>query len=83
MALVMVVHEAVGDPSATPLTIDHTLWFHGVPRFDDWLYLDARLSTRHDERGLVVATISDVRGQRLATVTQGVRVKRSSSAGPG
>ncbi len=82
MALVMVVHEAVGDPYATPLTIDHTIWFHGVPRFDDWLYLDATLSTRHDERGLVVATISNVRGERLATVSQGVRVKRSSSAGP-
>ena len=48
MALVMVVHEAVGDPHATPLTVDHTIWFHGVPRFDDWLYLDASLSTRHD-----------------------------------
>ncbi len=81
MALVMVVHEAVGDPHATPLTVDHTIWFHGIPRFDDWLYLDARLSTRHDERGLVVATISDVHGERLATVNQGVRVKRSGSAG--
>ncbi len=83
MALVMVVHEAVGDPHATPLTVDHTIWVHGVPRFGDWLYLDAKLSTRHDDRGLVVATISDVRGDRVATVSQGVRVKRSSSTSPG
>lgn len=83
MALVMVVHEDVGDARATPLTVDHAIWFHGVPRFDDWLYLDARLSTRHDERGLVTATISDTRGNRVATVSQGVRVKRSRSTGPG
>ncbi len=83
MALVMVVHEAVGDPHATPLTVDHTIWFHGVPRFDDWLYLDARLSTRHDGRGLVAATISNVGGDRVATVSQGVRVKRSGASTPG
>jgi acyl-CoA thioesterase II len=83
MALVMVVHEAVGDPQATPLTVDHAIWFHGVPRFDDWLYLDTSLSTRHDERGLVVATINDTRGDRLATVSQGVRVKRPRSSSPG
>jgi acyl-CoA thioesterase II len=83
MALVMVVHEDVGDAHATPLTVDHTIWFHGVPRFDDWLYLEARLSTRHDERGLVIATITDTRGNRMATVSQGVRVKRSRAAGPG
>lgn len=83
MALVMVVHEAVGDAHATPLTVDHTIWFHGVPRFDDWLSLDARLSTRRDARGLVVATIDNTRGDRVATVSQGVRVKRSRSTSPG
>ncbi len=82
MALVMVVHEDVGDAHATPLTVDHTIWFHGVPRFDDWLYLDARLSTRRDERGLVLATITDIHGDRVATVSQGVRVKRPRSTGP-
>jgi acyl-CoA thioesterase II len=83
MALVMVVHEDVGDPHATPLTVDHTIWFHGVPRFDDWLCLDARLSTRHEERGLVAATITNTRGVRVATVSQGVRVKRPRSTSPG
>jgi acyl-CoA thioesterase-2 len=79
MALVMVAHEAGGDPSATPLTVDHAIWFHGVPRFDDWLYLDARLSSRQGDHALVFATITSARGNLVATVCQGVRLKRSGN----
>ncbi len=83
MAIVMVAHKDVGDVHARPLTVDHTLWFYGVPRFDDWLYLDARLSTRHGEHALVLATLTDTRGNLVASVGQGVRVKRSRSSSPG
>jgi acyl-CoA thioesterase-2 len=77
MALVLVAHEAGGDPSATPLTVDHAIWFHGVPRFDDWLFLDARLSSRQGDHALVFATITGAEGDLVATVCQGVRLKRS------
>jgi len=82
MALVLVAHEAGGDPSATPLTVDHAIWFHGVPRFDDWLFLDARLSSRHGDHALVVATITSAVGELVATVCQGVRLRRTRSNRP-
>ncbi len=81
LAIVMVAHKAVGDVHARPLTVDHTLWFHGVPRFDDWLYLEANLSTRHGEHALVLVTLTDTGGNVVASAGQGVRVKRSRSAG--
>ncbi len=83
MAIVMVAHQDVGDVQARALTVDHTLWFYGVPRFDDWLYLDAKLRTRHGEHALVLVTLTDTRGNLVASAGQGVRVRRSRSSPPG
>jgi acyl-CoA thioesterase len=83
MGIVMVAHKAVGDVNARPVTVDHSLWFYGVPRFDDWLYLDAKLSTLHGEHALVLVTLTDTRGNLVASAGQGVRVMRSRSSSPG
>jgi acyl-CoA thioesterase II len=82
MGLVMVAHEAGDDPGPPPLTVDHAIWFHGSPRFDGWILLDAGLTARHGDHGLVSASLTDVEGTRLATVAQGVRYKRSRPSGP-
>jgi acyl-CoA thioesterase len=64
----------------TPLTVDHAIWFHGVPRFDDWVFLDAALSARRGDHALVSATITDMRGDLIASACQGVRLVQPGSA---
>jgi acyl-CoA thioesterase II len=82
MAIVMVAHKEVGDVHARPVTVDHTLWFYGVPRFDDWLYLDVKLSARHGEHALVLGTLTDTRGNLVASMGQGVRVIPARASRP-
>lgn len=82
MGLVMAAHDPGDDPATPPLTVDHAIWFHGSPRFDGWVLLDAGLTARHGDHGLVSASLTDVEGTRLATVAQGVRYKRSRPKGP-
>jgi acyl-CoA thioesterase-2 len=77
MGLVLAAREAGDDLATPPLTVDHAIWFHGSPRFDGWVLLDAKLSARHGDHGLVAATLTDVQGNLLATIAQGVRFKRS------
>ena len=81
MGLVRAAHDPGDDPSTPPLTVDHAIWFHGSPRFDDWVLLDAVLTARHGDHGLVSASLTDREGVRLATVAQGVRYKRSRPKG--
>jgi acyl-CoA thioesterase-2 len=82
MGLVLAAHKAGDDPATTPLTVDHAIWFHGSPRFDDWVLLDATLAARHDDHGLVSATITDAQGTRLATIAQGVGYRRAKATPP-
>ena len=82
MALVLVAHEAGTEPGGMPLTVDHAIWFHGVPRFEDWLLLEAGLRVRQSDHSLVVATITSAVGELVATVCQGVRRTRSRSDRP-
>jgi acyl-CoA thioesterase-2 len=77
MGLVMAAHEAGEDLAAVPLTVDHAIWFHGSPRFDDWTLLDATLQARQGSHGLVSATLTSVRGTPLASMSQGVGYRRS------
>jgi acyl-CoA thioesterase-2 len=82
MGLVMAAHEAGDDPTTVPLTVDHAIWFHGSPRFDDWILLDAELTARHGDHGLVSASLTDAEGTRLASVSQGVGYRRSRAKPP-
>jgi acyl-CoA thioesterase II len=76
MGLVMAAHEAGEDATSVPLTVDHAIWFHGSPRFDDWTLLDAELRARHGDHGLVSASLTDTGGTLLASVSQGVGYRR-------
>jgi acyl-CoA thioesterase II len=77
MGLVMAAHEAGEGTTAVPLTVDHAIWFHGSPRFDDWTLLDAELRARHGDHGLVSASLTDIGGTLLASMSQGVGYRRA------
>jgi acyl-CoA thioesterase-2 len=66
-------------------SLDHALWLHRVPRFDDWVLYAANSPVAHSARGLIHgAMFRRDDGTRIASVTQEglVRVPRSRERGP-
>ncbi len=51
-------------------SLDHAIWFHRPPRFDDWLLYDIEAVTHRDDRVLTSGRILDGAGRRVATVAQ-------------
>jgi len=51
-------------------SLDHAMWFHRVPCFDDWLLYSMRSPAAAGGRGLAIGAIYDREGRRLVTVAQ-------------
>lgn len=61
------------DPAVSFATLDHTVWFHGVPTTTDWLLYDTRGVWTGAGRGLSRGSLTDRRGRLVAsTVQEGV-----------
>jgi acyl-CoA thioesterase-2 len=56
-------------------TLDHSVWFHRVPRVDQWFLSDARSLQVRDARGLVFGSMFDQDGRHLASFTQEMFLK--------
>ncbi|HEY5647603.1 MAG TPA: acyl-CoA thioesterase domain-containing protein [Pseudomonadales bacterium] len=51
-------------------SLDHAMWFHRVPRFDDWLLYTMASPAAAGGRGLAIGALYDQSGRRLVTVAQ-------------
>lgn len=51
-------------------SLDHALWLHPEPRWDDWLLMDSRSEVSQRGRSLTERTIWTRDGTRMATVLQ-------------
>lgn len=51
-------------------SLDHALWLHRPPRFDDWVLYVAESPVAHAARGLVLGAMFSRDGARLASVAQ-------------
>jgi acyl-CoA thioesterase-2 len=51
-------------------SLDHAMWFHRVPCFDDWLLYTMQSPAAGGGRGLAIGAIYDRSGQRQVTVAQ-------------
>ena len=51
-------------------SLDHSMWFHAVPRFDDWLLYATESPAAGAGRGLVLGGLYDRDGRRIASVAQ-------------
>src|SRR5262245_53837935 len=78
--------SAVGVPFAQPIageerptgsfgSLDHALWFHRVPRVDEWFFVEVQPLTVRDSRGLVLGRMFDREGRHLATFAQEMFLK--------
>lgn len=51
-------------------SLDHSMWFHSQPKFDDWLLYSLQSPAAGAGRGLAYGAIYDRAGQRLVSVAQ-------------
>jgi len=51
-------------------SLDHAVWIHRPPRFDDWLLYASESPAAHAARGLVFGSVYDRAGRRIASVAQ-------------
>ena len=61
-------------------SLDHAVWIHRQPRFDDWILYASESPVAQDARGLVSGAMFDRAGTRVATVVQEglIRIPRGS-----
>jgi acyl-CoA thioesterase-2 len=66
-------HTHHGQPAGASL--DHAMWFHQPPVFDDWLLYDMQSPVAHGSRGLALGHMFNTAGQCLISVAQEGLVK--------
>ncbi|TCP46812.1 acyl-CoA thioesterase-2 [Tamaricihabitans halophyticus] len=59
-----------GTAQGDAASLDHAMWFHGVPRLRDWLWYATTNPSAHGSRGLGLGRMIDQSGTLLATVGQ-------------
>jgi acyl-CoA thioesterase-2 len=59
-----------GDPSYRGSSLDHAMWFHHPPRFDEWLLYVSDSPVAHAARGLILGALFTQDGRQLASVAQ-------------
>jgi acyl-CoA thioesterase-2 len=70
----------IGRTMGASASLDHTLWFHYPPRFDDWLLYTSESPAAHNARALILGQMYNLEGVRVASVAQEglVRLPRES-----
>jgi acyl-CoA thioesterase-2 len=53
-----------------PASLDHAVWLHRPPRFDDWILYACHSPAAEAARSLTVGTMYERNGTRIATVAQ-------------
>ena len=60
----------VGRGQLAGASLDHSIWFHDIITFDDWLLFDMHSPAARFERGLVQGALYRRDGRRVASVAQ-------------
>jgi acyl-CoA thioesterase-2 len=53
-----------------PASLDHAVWLHRPPRFDDWMLYASESPIAEGGRAWVLGRLLDRKGRRIATVAQ-------------
>ncbi len=56
-------------------SLDHCVWLHHPPRFDDWVLYASQSPAAHAARGLIFGAMYDGRGTRMVSVAQEVLIR--------
>ena len=63
-------HYGIWMPGGASASLDHTMWFHRPPRFDDWILYSSYSPAGASARGLIFAGMYNRAAQRIASVAQ-------------
>lgn len=63
-------HYGIWMPGGASASLDHTMWFHRPPRFDDWILYVSESPAAHSARAVMFAGMYNRRGERIASVAQ-------------
>lgn len=71
-------HLALRMPTswASSASLDHTIWFHHPPNFDDWLLYTSYTPIAHNARALILGQMHTRDGTQVASVAQEGLVRR-------
>jgi acyl-CoA thioesterase II len=75
------LHGALRD--RLPASLDHAVWLHRPPRFDDWILYATETPIASGGRAWVVGRMLSRVGERIATVTQEGLLRRPRAAREG
>ena len=64
-------------------SLDHAMWFHSVPRFDDWLLYVSHSPVARSARGLIHGAMYSRDGVRTVSVTQEGLIRHPRPDAPG
>ena len=57
-------------------SLDHSIWFHRPPQFDDWLLFTSESPLAHAARALIVGQMYRRDGVQVATVVQEALIRQ-------
>jgi acyl-CoA thioesterase-2 len=57
-------------------SLDHSIWFHRPPRFDDWLLFTSESPVAHAARALILGQMYDRDGVQVASVAQEALIRQ-------
>jgi acyl-CoA thioesterase-2 len=60
-------------------SLDHAVWVHRLPRWDDWLLYESESPIARDARAVVFGALYDADGSRVASVAQEGVLRRQRS----
>lgn len=63
-------YGAWGGPTMAVASLDHAIWWHKPPRFDDWILYSSESPAASNGRGVIFASMYSRAGVRLASVAQ-------------
>jgi acyl-CoA thioesterase-2 len=74
-------HYGAWAPGGASASLDHTMWWHHQPRFDDWLLYVTESPAAHAARALTLGSIYTREGVLVASVAQEALFRRPLDRG--
>ncbi len=75
--------HGIGRANWGSASLDHAIWFHRPPRFDDWLLYTSESPVAHAARALILGEMYTTDGTRIASVAQEGLIRTPRPAAPG
>ncbi len=68
--------KAVAASMGASASLDHSIWFHRPPRFDDWLLFTSESPVAHAARALILGQVYRRDGVQVASVVQEALIRQ-------